>query len=252
MAKWAVGVVTAPRRTEYLSGTLRSLLAAGFDPVVFAEPESPVPSWFSGGVVRRRKRYGDWANWATALYDLLLSEPDADYYFMAEDDGVFCRFKEYLEVRMPGLGEFATVSPYTPGRYHLANFVGFHNRCNGPFTWSTLTVVMPRRSAIGFFSDPDVQRHRFEDVFADSGIAWGFDVDPKNSAKDAIIGQWAANNDLPMYYHTPCLASHVGLDSTLSDKTTSWENLAKDFVGEDFTPNWSNPRIMRRLKPTLL
>lgn len=246
--KWAVGVITAPRKKGYyLDKTLSSLGAAGWDSiVVFAEPNSPIPSDFTGDVVRRRKQYGDWANWATAFYELLMSEPDADYYFIAEDDGLFCRgCREYLERTMPQLGKIGTVSPYCPGRYHVPDFVGYHNECHGSLTWSTLTVIMPHSSAVSFISDPNVQRHRFVDVFANDDIIWGFDVDPKNSAKDAIIGQWAKRNGLPMYYHTPCLASHIGTDSTLSDKQTTWENLAKDFIGQEAKPNWEDFRVRK-------
>lgn len=245
--KWTVGLITAPRnKGYYLDLTLNSLRVAGFgDVVVFAEPGSLIPQDHTGPVVFRRQTYGDWSNWATALYDLLLSEPDSDYYFMSEDDGLYCKnVKPYLDRILPTLGEFGTVSLYTPGRYHRPGFLGLHDECQGPLTWSTLSVIMTRAGVISFFSDPDVQRHRFENIFP-TNIVWGFTVDPKNSAKDAVLGQWAKKNGLPMFYHTPCLASHIGNHSTLSHKETSWENKAVDFVGEDFVPEWTDIRIKR-------
>jgi hypothetical protein len=243
--KITVGVITAPRKCGYyLDQTLKSLDRAGFNDVtVFAEPGSVIPESFKGHVVRRPKTYGDWTNWATALYELLLSNPETDYFYMAEDDGIVCKgIIPYLERTLPMLGRFGTASIYCPGKYHIHNFIGYHDECHGALTWSTLTVIMPRDSVTSFFSEPFVQRHRFENVF-ESDIAWGVEVDPCNSVKDAILGKWAQKNKLPMYYHTPCLASHIGIKSTLSSKQTSWENLAIDFVGEDYEPKWEKIRI---------
>lgn len=252
--KWTVGLITAPRRDcYYLNDTLRSLTESGFgDVVVFAEPGSVVPEWHTGPVVRRWKQFGDWTNWATGLFELLLAEPDSDYYFMSEDDGLFCKgMRAYLERTLPTIGEFATVSPYCPGRYHKPGFVGYHDECNGPLTWSTLTVIMSRAGVRSFFSDPDVQRHRFEDIFP-TGIRWGVEVPPCNSVKDAVLGLWALKNNLPMFYHTPCLASHIGISSTLSSKNTNWENLAADFVGEGCVPAWETIKVKRTTKLPLL
>lgn len=243
--KWTVGLITAPRKQGYyLDQTLKSLITAGWNEViVFAEPGSVIPNWFHGPVVHRWKQFGDWCNWGTALYELLLSCPETDFFFMIEDDGLVCKgAKDYLEQTLPTLEDFGTVSIYCPGRYHKDGFCGFHDECRGALTWSTLTVIMSRKGVRSFFSDPDVQKHRFENIFPQN-ISWGFDVDPKNSAKDALLGQWALKNRLPMFYHTPSLAAHIGVHSTLSDKETTWENLAKDFVGEEFIPIWGNIKV---------
>lgn len=247
--KWAVGVITAPRKGVcHLGRTVECLVNAGWhDVVVFAEPDSLIPDC-SATIVQRPRFFGDWTNWATGLYELLLSEPDADFYFMAEDDGVICRgAKYYLDEQLPKLGEFATASPYCPNKHRRNNFIGFHNECIGWLTWSTLTVIMPRESVIRFFSDPDVQRHRFEHIFPvpENEIPWGVEVEPKNSVKDAVLGLWAKKNNLPMYYHSPSLVQHMGLTSTLTHRPTTDANLAEDFVGEGFVPNWDRVRTIK-------
>ena len=247
--KWSVGIITAPRKgVSHIDKTLQCLINAGWNNiVVFAEPNSPIPLDSSIPVVQRPRFFGDWTNWATGLYELLLSEPDSDYFFMAEDDGVICKgAKSYLDQVLPILGDFATVSPYCPNKHRRKNFIGFHNECIGWETWSTLTVIMSKESVIRFFSDSDVQRHRFEHIFpvpADQ-IPWGVEVDPKNSVKDAVLGLWAAKNGLPMYYHSPSLVQHIGMTSTLTSKTTTEANLAFDFVGEDFEPNWEGVKVL--------
>lgn len=253
--KWTVGVTTAPReKGYYLDQTLRSLQNAGWtDIVVFAEPGSPIPDDFDGHVVFRRKQYGDWTNWGSGLYELFLSEPDTDYFFMAEDDALVCRgAKQYLEDTLPFIGDFASVSIYTPAKYQQRT-IGFFNCCDGMKTWSTVTVIMPHRSVWKFFSDPDVQMHRFEDIFKVNHEWWlntpctsygqGYTsiIDTVgNTVKDAVIGKWAAKNKLPVYYHTPALAEHIGYYSTLTEDIAEVTNsrMTADFVGEDFIPDW--------------
>jgi hypothetical protein len=204
-------------------------------------------------VVFRRKQYGDWTNWASGLYELFLSEPDTDYFFMAEDDALVCRgAKQYLEATLPHLGDFASVSIYTPAKYQNKSR-GFFNCCTGMETWSTVTVIMSHASVWRFFSDPDVQKHRFEDIFkvktewwlktplASYGQGYTSVIDTVgNTVKDAVLGKWALKNELPIYYHTPALAEHIGYYSTLTDDVAEVENsrMTADFVGEDFVPDW--------------
>ncbi len=261
--KWTVGVTTAPRnKGYYLDRTLRSLQNAGWsDVVVFAEPNSPIPEDFAGHVVHRRKRYGDWTNWGSGLYELFLSEPDTDYFFMVEDDALICRgAKKYLELVIPQLGDFGSISIYTPGKYRQTSR-GFSNCCEGIETWSTVTVIMSHRSVWRFFSDPDVQRHRFEDIFkvetawwlgtpqASYGRGYTSIVDTVgNTVKDAVIGKWAEKHNLPIYYHTPALAEHIGYYSTLTDDVSEASNgrMTSDFVGEDATlEEWMNDPVFK-------
>jgi hypothetical protein len=249
--KWSVGVITAPRiKGYYLDQTLNSIKDAGWDNiVVFAEPQSLIPTNFTGDVVNRRKKYGDWTNWATGLYELFLSEPDADYYFMAEDDALLCKgVKSYLEHALPSLGNFGSLSLYTSSKYYNPRRSrGFYNECRGKLTWSTVTVIMSHKSMMSFFTDKDVQNHRFTDIFQVQDGFWNLKASygkgrtsitdcVGNTVKDAVIGQWAERNGLPMYFHAPALAEHIGNYSTLTDDLSSPENgrMSKDFVGVNF------------------
>jgi hypothetical protein len=249
--KWSVCVTTCPREQGYyLEQTLSSLFKAGFeDPIVYAEPNSVVPEWFSGQVVHRRKKYGDWSNWATGVFDLLHSEVDTDYFLLIEDDVIFCKsFKKYIEHSLSFLGDFASLSLYTPSVYHKVNFRGFHNELKDHRTLSTVAIIVKKNMLINFFSDYDVQRHRFENIFPEfEERYWCLNVDPKNSIKDAVIGKWASKKNLPIYYHTPSLAEHIGEHSNISSKNNSVEFGRKsfDFVGEDFdTSEWLNEPVL--------
>lgn len=254
---WSVGVITCPRKHGYyLDQTLKSLQQAGWSNItVFAEPESKIPD-FDGTVVTRRKVYGDWTNWATGLYDLFLSEPETDYFFMLEDDAVVCRgAKRYLEFSLPYLEEFGALSLFTPSCYH-GSFLGFHNECHDQSTRSTVTIVMSQKSVLSFFSDIDVQRHRFTDLY-EPGIPLGSYGAARtsladrvgNTVKDAVIGCWAAKNKLPIFFHTPSLAEHIGEFSTLTSDVSSVENgrVSVDFVGQECSLEdmIDKPRITR-------
>jgi hypothetical protein len=254
--KWTVGVITSPRQgISYLEQTLDSLRRAGWnEPIVFAEPGSSPSNSYT---IIRRKQYGDWTNWATGLYELLLSEPDTDYFLMAEDDVIFCKdSKTYLEYAMPQLGDFGSLSLYTPSIRSRNNFRGFHNELQGHNTWSTVTVIMSRSKVISFFADVDTQRHRFEDIFELGEEYWCCPkTDPKNSIKDAVIGHWAEKNQFPIYYHTPSLAEHIGDLSTLTEQSSTIANGRKslDFVGEDFNlSEWFKLPINVRSKPSVI
>lgn len=250
--KWSVGITTCPRKdgSLFLNKTLDSINKAGWDDnsiVIFAEPNSNIPSNFDGEVIFRRKQYGDWTNWATGLYELLLSEPDTDFFLMSEDDVIYNKdSKEYLELSFPYLKNFGSLSLYTPSLYHKRKFCGWHNECRGVETWSTVTVIMSKESVIQFFANEDTQRHRFQDIFHAPEIQWGVTCDPKNSVKDAVLGHWAKKTNKAIYYHTPALAQHIGTRSTISDNEASIINnrQAIDFVGENTDIEMLKPRVL--------
>lgn len=270
--KWTVAVIAAARGNgEYLETTLRSIIGAGWDnPIVFCEPKTIIPKWFNGDVVERRKQFGDWSNWATGAFDVLLTEPDSDYFLMSEDDCAYCKgIRSYLENTITKLGNFGSLSLFTPSIYCKKQpFKGFHNENRGKNTWSTLTVIMSKNNLIEFFSDQEVQRHRFSDLFEvglnPEGTKFSFGRGKTsvidcvgNTIKDAVIGHWAEKKGLPIYFHTPSLTQHIGQVSTLTDDIATVANgrQAADYVGDDCDiSDWGKGdiNITRRLKAPLL
>ena len=232
MPKWTTGVITTPREHGYfLDKTLRSMQGAGLpSPVIFAEPNSPIPDEFQGDVVFRRKQYGDWTNWASGLYELFLSEPETDYFLMVEDDCLFCKnLVEYLEYAIPLLPEFAYISLYTGNKFHRPKIRGFHNEARGWDTWSTVAILLEHKRIENFLGNIDVMRHRKESL--------GSIHD--NTSKDCVMGRWAKTLNLPIYYHSPSLTEHIGWDSTLlwsvnKGYTDDDYPHSEDFVGEYF------------------
>ena len=248
--KWTVGVITTPRdKGYYLDRTLSSIRQAGLpEPVIFAEPESPIPTEFLGDVVFRRKQYGDWTNWAAGLYELFLSEPETDYFLMVEDDCVFCKnLIPYLEYAVPLLPEFAYISLYTGEKYHYPKIRGFHNQAQGWDTRSTVCILLEAKRVESFLGNVSVMRHRKESI--------GTQHD--NTSKDCVIGKWAETLNLPIYFHSPSLTEHIGWDSTLlwsvnKGYTDTDYPRSKDFVGEDFDASqWVKEKFDVRNKRVL-
>jgi hypothetical protein len=228
-AKWAVGIVTAPRDgVSYLEQTTESLLAAGFaDFTIFGEPGCDLTAYPKHTI--RPVVYGDWTNWFCGLAETIYRNPEADYVAMFEDDVVVCKnSRRYLEESLPQLDEFATFSLYTPGIYHKQSARLFHNQQNGPETVSTLSVVFRMETALRFLADPMNVGHR------SSGRNY-FGKDISNTGKDIVIGLWAESLGLPIYFHTPSLAQHIGDVSTLPlEPNSRLKRYACSFPGDDF------------------
>lgn len=222
--KCAIGISSAQRMVNYVDRTVASLAVAGWDDVtIFAEPESPA----SGTVVRRPKQYGDWTNWYCGLFELVQTHHDADYFAMFEDDVVVCKnVRKYVEGILPHLGNFASLSLYTPGIYSRPSPRLLHNECRQEETVSTLTVIFPASSVLSFLA--------YNVGHRSSGRVF-FGKDRSNTGKDIVLGLWAFHENLPIYYHSPSLAQHIGLESTLPVELNREEKrFATDFVGEDF------------------
>lgn len=223
--KWAVGVTTAPREQPTLERTVRSLAAAGWKlPRIFAEPGVELPDVCEHlPLTRRDAPLGGWPNWLLALGELVLREPQADAYFLVQDDVVFSRnVRAYFEQVLWPAEKVGMLSAYCPAVY-IRRTCGFHPVETGWSLISALTCVFPNAAARSLLGHARTLNHRR--------------IGPHGGVKsiDSVIGQWAKDCGLPVFFHTPSLAQHTGDTSTVWPKATN-EGLrrASDFVGEDF------------------
>jgi len=204
--RWAVGVTTAPRLVPTLAECLASLANAGWnDPRLFVDGAAPVPAAFAGlARTDRNPQLGAWPSYYLALAELLMRDPHADAYLIAQDDALFAAdldVRKYLERvlwpgKTPGIVSLFCPRPYTqerPGWYPF----------RGVWVWGAQAFVFSREAAQEFLADIEVVRHR-----------WIRDRNPLADI-DWRIGQWAAARQRPIYYPTPSLVQHIGEVSSL-------------------------------------
>jgi hypothetical protein len=235
VARWAIGMTTAPRASNTLNRTLRSLRNAGWTERVhlFAEPGARVwATRIMGGplaVIRRKgPPLGAWPNFFLGLQELYLRQPDADAYLMVQDDVIFCRgLRDYLEDRLwPKGARVGVVSLHTPSHFAAEKSKGFFPADLGWTAWGAQALIFPNASARAFLSDSKVVEHR------QKGILDG----TKNV--DSVVGDWCARTKHHFWMHSPSLTEHIGVSSTL------WPGLgldgrrsSADFPGENIPAN---------------
>lgn len=204
--EWAVGITTAPRKRTTLTRCLQSLAAAGWDcPRIFAEPGTQLPPNLSNySLTQRDETLGAFPNWYLGLCELIMRQPEADAYFMCQDDVVFSiGLRGYWNERLWPSERVGVVSAYCPEHWAQEKKPGFYIETHGWDSWGALAYVFPNISAYRFISDPEVIGHRR------FGVASGL----RNI--DGVVGHWCQRQGLPYFVHVPSLACHIGRTSTL-------------------------------------
>lgn len=218
VAKWAVGVTTAPRKRETFTESMRSILEAGFAPRIFAEPDSPIPDEFRNvPLTQHRETLGCWPNYYMALQELLTRQPDADAYAIFQDDIIVAKgTREYLERALWPTETCGVVSIYCslayaqekPGWYTL----------DQKWVWGACAFIFPRDQLVHFLSNNAIHWRL-------SGRAGGV----RNI--DIVVGNWAKEHSRPVWYCSPSLVQHIGNASTLWDNArATGKRKARDFV----------------------
>jgi hypothetical protein len=139
-----------------------------------------------------------------ALLELLMRDPWADAYLIAQDDALFYdaeNLREYLETALWPAGNLGAVSLYCSSAYTRTES-GWH-RHEGMWQWGAMAFVFPRESAKLFMTDPGVLEHRW--CQRNAGCA----------NIDTEIGLWSRRTRRPIYFPTPSLVQHIGDVSTL-------------------------------------
>lgn len=225
VARWAVGVTTAPRATPTLETCLDSLAQAGWEsPRLFIEPDTEIPARFAHLPRSDRDRpMGEWPNWLLGLNELVLRHPLADAYMMVQDDTIFCRnVRAYLEDCLWPARRVGVISVYCPAPYSRSE-PGWHAVPNADGVMGALTFVFPNAAARQMLSHPMIANYRLRAPMRGLCMV------------DVLVGQWAAALHLPVFYHSPSLAQHIGDTSTLwPGAPNAGKRCADTFVGTDF------------------
>lgn len=219
---WMYGVTTVPeRRAELLPRTLKSLQGAGFpEPTLFVDGDWDYKSWFEEfklPCVMRYPRVRLFGNWALALAELYLRNPNATYYAIFQDDFMVSRnLRQYIEgIKFPEKGY---LNLYTfPKNQVLANGrVGFYpsnQKGKGAvgliFNVEGVQLLLQHNHMIGRVRDI-TKGHKFVD---------GSIVESMRKAG------WVE------YVHNPSIVQHLGFKSSTGNPK---QPQAVSFRGEDF------------------
>ena len=151
--KWFCAVTTAPREISTLSTCLESLVVAGFDPFVFAEPQSEMLGvQHETLTVRHKEKKGVWHNWLFSVR-YALENSDANTIMTVQDDSLFHPdSKSFIEelVLWPDT-KVGFVSLYTPKHYSkkpntkTAMRPFGVNRIRTRSMWGACALIWPRK-----------------------------------------------------------------------------------------------------------
>lgn len=205
VSTWSVGVITAPRRVATLGACLDSLIRSGWQrPRVFVDSATTIATRHEElPLTLREPRIGAFPNYYLALAELVMRDPEADAYMLAEDDVIFAsqeNLRAYLEDVLWPSDPIGVVSLYCSSEYTRPD-PGWH-RFEGTWVWGALAFVFSPESARQFLSDPLLFAHR---ASKEEGLA----------DTDAYIGVWSRERQLPVFFPSPSLVQHIGDTSSL-------------------------------------
>ena len=203
------------RNPETIWDTIDALKNAGFfDLHFFVDGRfAKITRLEQHGIVLHRKRaVGAWPNFFLPLVELLMRDPNADYYMVIEDDVLFCRdVYHYLEqCKTP----FHVGSLFSAGRVENAireKGIGFHALNPG---WNVSSgnqaILFSNEYALRFMMSEFVVRYRKSPPQ---------DLDRKHYRldglhhTDCVVGKFAKEAGCGIQYHYPSLCQHIGDES---------------------------------------
>jgi hypothetical protein len=226
---WAVVVTTAPRKEPTLSVCLDSLLIAGWNPKIFAEPSGDygfLNSAYKDNMIMHKNKKGVWWNWVESCR-WALENTTAENIMTVQDDSLFHpESKQWVEKFLWPAENTGFVSLYTPKHYsvrsHLKNKperpLGL-NRITTKSLWGACALIFPRSVLEEMMSSPFIDNWRGARLRTKS--AW------KNKQKergenphtiansDTAIGKMMNSMGKSMWFMDPSPVRHIAEHSAM-------------------------------------
>jgi hypothetical protein len=213
---WFVTVTTAPRQNCTLAQCVRSLRRAGWEPTVFAEPDSTKTDCQT---INNETRLGCWHNWLSSAR-WALANTDANLIMTVQDDSLFHPdSKTFAESILWPDKNVGYLSLYTPKHYsaEVGHASGVFQIRTGSM-WGACALVFSREVLAKVVAHP-------------VALSWlGVAPRSKNPAvmesrkrnphlianSDTAIGGIINRLGLSMYYVSPSPVSHIATHSTIA------------------------------------
>lgn len=210
---WFVGVTTAPRTGPTLHECIQTVRAAGWNPVVFAEPGSPATN---AGTVWNDKQLGVWHNWLSMAKYALTT--DAKYILTLQDDIILHPdTRNYVESMASSIEGF--LSLYTSRKYGR-NQPGGIRRVFTKSLWGACALAFPR-DVLQAVVDHEISKTwlgaRPKTKSTRAQTYQGRAENPHRIANsDTAIGKAMNALSLPMEFVIPSPGRHIALHSSIS------------------------------------
>jgi hypothetical protein len=251
--KFRSGIIMAPRPEATIMRCFRSMQLAGFDPQIFAEPESTklfatkrpdaIAPVGEGITPSPAGVFGNFQNWIQAARDLLVDADPSDAILIAEDDALFAQnIAPVLERDLWPSTSCGCVSLYCPNATHYKQITSGLNltQVEAP---QKLTNRVNLLGALGLLFPATVLRNL---VYHPSVTLWhGSHKQAENpntkpwerKAVDTWIGRTLVQMGYSLWHYSPSLVLHyepVGSksNSSLGHSSAKRMRQARSFVGE--------------------
>lgn len=231
---WAVAVTTAPRYQPTLPVCLNSLRSAGWNPIVFAEPDSidnPDPGL---QIIQNSRQLGVWHNWLNSA-KWCLNNTDAELIMTVQDDVIIHQDSlEFAESILWPSERCGFLSLYTPKHYQLKQgdpdrwSIGVR-RVRTKSLWGACVLVWPRKVLEKVVSHKIAEQwlgappRRNEEESAENfsqrkeALLKKRAENPSMIANsDTAIGKIVNHLGLEMWFVDPSPAQHIARHSTVS------------------------------------
>lgn len=210
---WFVGITTAPRKEPTLYECIDSVRRAGWEPAVFAEPDSPTTDCRT---LQNAERKGVWHNWYAMVEHAL--DTKSKYIITLQDDIVLHPdTRQFVEEVIDGYDGF--LSLYTSKKYGYKKPPGIF-RVRTRSLWGACALVFHREALESAITHPiarnwlgarpKTKRTREQTYLSRK-------QNPHKIANsDTAIGKAMNARKLPMWFINPSPAQHIARFSTIS------------------------------------
>ena len=225
---WSVVVTTAPRVDPTLSVCLDSLLIAGWNAKVFAEPGNYdyLNEEHSGNVVFNKTKRGVWWNWVDSC-KWALENTTAENIMTVQDDSLFHPDSRiFVENFLWPRQDAGFVSLYTPKHYSVRGHLKSKpprplglNRIVTKSLWGACALIFPRSVLEEMMENPFIENWRGANLRTKS--AWEKKKKERGenphliANSDTAIGKMMNNMGKSMWFMDPSPVQHIAEHSAM-------------------------------------
>tara|TARA_R100000008_G_scaffold54328_1_gene33155 strand:+ start:6806 stop:8170 length:1365 start_codon:yes stop_codon:yes gene_type:complete len=224
--KWYCAVTTAPRKIPTLDTCLESLQIAGWEPFIFAEPDSERPkSDFDEFYLPHAERKGVWHNWLHSLrYGI--ENTDANIFLTVQDDSLFHPdSKAFAEKILWPSQDVGFISLYTPKHYSIKPKFKTKtrpkgvNRIHTKSLWGACGLVWPRSVVEAMLEHPFIAHNQWYGAKLKTASAWEKMIEKRKKEpwriqnSDTAIGKLMGRMKRTMWFCDPSPVQHISLTS---------------------------------------